>query len=168
MSTTTVSYLDVSYPSLNELVKSLRSLGAKVEVRKLQDCFRILFKSLPKTINVEEILNSVNQPKAAFTIDMAAVAEEASATLADPELKSDLWANPVVHTNTTVTFERVTPALNPLVLMLPPARSKPQTLTQLRSQCTKLGIRWRNVRGKNQHLSCEEMIAAIESHKAIV
>jgi hypothetical protein len=50
----------------------------------------------------------------------------------------------------------------------PPAPQTPKRkLTpteQLRQQCQKAGIKWRNAHGKNKHLKKAEMIAALQQH----
>jgi hypothetical protein len=48
----------------------------------------------------------------------------------------------------------------------PPApqapKRKPTPTEQLRQQCQKAGIKWRNAHGKNKHLKKAEMIAALQ------
>ncbi|WAL59637.1 hypothetical protein [Thermocoleostomius sinensis] len=43
-----------------------------------------------------------------------------------------------------------------------PPKRKPTPTEQLRQQCQKAGIKWRNAHGKNKHLKKAEMIAALQ------
>jgi hypothetical protein len=75
------------------------------------------------------------------------------------ELKIELLF-PIADTSTDAAIARLEAAVltcepNPLW----------QTLTpyELRQNCQKNGIKWRNAKGKNKHLSKREMIAALEA-----
>jgi len=43
----------------------------------------------------------------------------------------------------------------------PPVRQR-STVEQLRQECQKAGIKWRNAHGKNKHLKKDEMLAALQ------